>query len=238
MANQSNRPDGSRGFRRRWEGTRTQVLAANDETHHGYCKSNPNSADRCVADCCRCAGSTRSGAGGTSGRSTGSIWVAGSQPPIHLVRRLAAPDPSGAQAAAANPFASEAEGPEPAAPQPTAPQPVASKPAASQPAAPVPPPMAPAVAAIMATKPATPGEKVRAAKILAGLDRPDLAKQMLAEVLAANLDQKQLFELEQTVRCSSFRQLVGTPGTGAGRESTCGRRIAGRSGRVPGFGSA
>ena len=56
------------------------------------------------------------------------------------------------------------------------------------------------VAAIMATKPSTPAEQVRAAKILAGLDRPDLAKKFLAQVLAANLDQAQLFALEQHFR--------------------------------------
>ncbi len=60
------------------------------------------------------------------------------------------------------------------------------------------------VAALMATNPTTPAERVRAAKILAGLDRPDLARQMLAAVLAANLDQKQLFELEQKLGAPLF----------------------------------
>jgi CheY-like chemotaxis protein len=82
---------------------------------------------------------------------------------------------------------------------------------AQEPAAPVPAPMAPGVAAIMATKPATPAEKVRAAKILAGLDRPDLAKQMLAEVLAANLDQQQLFELDQQFGAPLFVRFSALP---------------------------
>ncbi len=77
--------------------------------------------------------------------------------------------------------------------------------------APAPPPMAPGVAAIMATKPATAPEKVRAAKILAGLDRPDLAKQMLADVLALNLDQNQLFQLEQQFGAPVFVNLSIQP---------------------------
>ena len=71
--------------------------------------------------------------------------------------------------------------------------------------------MAPPVAAIMATKPTTPAEKVRAAKILAGLDRPDLARQLLAEVLAASLDQKQLFALEQQFGAPLFVSLSSRP---------------------------
>lgn len=50
----------------------------------------------------------------------------------------------------------------------------------------------PAVEAILATNPTTPAELTRAAKIMADLQRPDLAKAYLKKVLAAKLDQKQL----------------------------------------------
>lgn len=84
----------------------------------------------------------------------------------------------------------------------------AQAPAAPEPA---PEPMTPGVAAIMATKPSTPAEQVRAAKILAGLDRPDLAKQLLTQVLAANLDQAQLFALEQRFGAPLFVNLSVRP---------------------------
>jgi len=71
--------------------------------------------------------------------------------------------------------------------------------------------MSPPVAAIMATKPSTPAEQVRAAKILAGLDRPDLAKGFLAKVLAANLDQAALFDLEQQFGAPLFINLSIRP---------------------------
>lgn len=77
--------------------------------------------------------------------------------------------------------------------------------------APAPTPMSAPVAAIMATKPSTPAEQVRAAKILAGLDRPDLAKRFLAQVLAANLDQAQLFALEQHFGSPLFVNLSVRP---------------------------
>ena len=71
--------------------------------------------------------------------------------------------------------------------------------------------MSPGVAAIMATKPSTPAEQVRAAKILAGLDRPDLAKRFLMLVLAADLDQSQLFALEQHFGAPLFVNLSVRP---------------------------
>jgi CheY-like chemotaxis protein len=67
------------------------------------------------------------------------------------------------------------------------------------------------VAAIMGTKPSTPAEQVRVAKILAGLDRPDLAKRFLMQVLAANLDQAQLFALEQHFGAPLFVNLSVRP---------------------------
>ena len=76
---------------------------------------------------------------------------------------------------------------------------------------PAPEPMTPGVAAVMATKPSTPAEQVRAAKIVAGLDRPDLAKQLLSQVLAANLDQAQLFALEQHFGAPLFVNLSVRP---------------------------
>lgn len=82
---------------------------------------------------------------------------------------------------------------------------------AQAPATPEPAPMSPGVAAIVATKPSTPAEQVRAAKILAGLDRPDLAKQLLTLVLAANLDQSQLFALEQQFGAPLFVNLSVRP---------------------------
>ena len=53
----------------------------------------------------------------------------------------------------------------------------------------------PAVAAILATKPTTPAECVRAAKTLADLGHPDVAKQLLKKVLDAKLAPQQLADL-------------------------------------------
>ena len=72
-------------------------------------------------------------------------------------------------------------------------------------------PDSPGVAAILATGPATSAEKVRAAKILAGFDRPDLAKRFLSEVLAANLDQDQLVSLHAQLGAPVFVELAGRP---------------------------
>ena len=71
--------------------------------------------------------------------------------------------------------------------------------------------MSPGVAAIMATNPSTPAEQVRAAKILAGLDRPDLAKRLLMQVLAAKLDQAQLLALEQQFGAPLFVNIAVRP---------------------------
>ena len=82
-------------------------------------------------------------------------------------------------------------------------------PAADEPAAvSVPEPEEPAVAAILATKPSTPLELVRAAKILADLDRPDLAKGFLKRVLDANLDPQQLVALEDALGATLFVQMA------------------------------
>jgi hypothetical protein len=65
----------------------------------------------------------------------------------------------------------------------------------------------PAVAAILETKPSTPGECVRAAKILSDLKRPDLAKQFLQKVLEAKLDQAALAKLADQFGPAAFVQL-------------------------------
>ena len=64
------------------------------------------------------------------------------------------------------------------------------------------------VAAILATKPATPLEMVRAAKILADNQRPDLARGFLKKVLEANLDQQQLIALEEFFGTEVFTQMA------------------------------
>jgi len=64
------------------------------------------------------------------------------------------------------------------------------------------------VAAILAAKPATPAECVRAAKILAELNRPDLAKQFLAKALDAKLDQQQLADLGEQFGSAVFLNLA------------------------------
>jgi CheY-like chemotaxis protein len=57
----------------------------------------------------------------------------------------------------------------------------------------------PAVAALLASKPTTPTECVRAAKVLHELERDDLAKGFLKKALDAKLDQGQLAELGRQV---------------------------------------
>ncbi|MEN6405127.1 MAG: HEAT repeat domain-containing protein [Thermoguttaceae bacterium] len=59
----------------------------------------------------------------------------------------------------------------------------------------IPMPEDPAVAAILATKPATPSECVRAASILAELGHPEAAKPLVKKVLDAKLDAAQLAAL-------------------------------------------
>ncbi len=69
----------------------------------------------------------------------------------------------------------------------------------------------PAVAAILETKPTTPGECVRAAKILSDLKRPDLAKQFLQKVIATKLDQSALAKLAEQFGSATFFQLSAAP---------------------------
>ena len=73
------------------------------------------------------------------------------------------------------------------------------------------PPDEPAVAAILATKPTTPEECVRAAKILADLGRADLAKGFLKKVLDAKLDQQQLADLGEQIGSPMFLDMSDRP---------------------------
>ena len=74
---------------------------------------------------------------------------------------------------------------------------------------PEPTPDAPAVAAILATKPTTPEECVRAAKTLADLGRADLAKGFLKKTLDAKLDRQQLADLSERVGSPVFLEIAG-----------------------------
>jgi hypothetical protein len=82
-----------------------------------------------------------------------------------------------------------------------------AKPAAGKPAAKAAIPDEPAVAAILETKPTTPEECVRAAKILVDLNRADLAKSFLAKVLDAKLNSQQLADLGQQIGSPVFLDL-------------------------------
>ena len=81
----------------------------------------------------------------------------------------------------------------------------------------------PAVAAILATKPTTPAECVRAAKTLADLGQPDVAKRFLKKVLDAKLDPQQLADLGEQFGAPTFLDLAGQRGSAA-RGQTTGRR--------------
>lgn len=66
----------------------------------------------------------------------------------------------------------------------------------------------PAVEAILATSPSTPPELIRSAKTLADLERPDLAKGFLKQVLSANLDEQQLVALKERFGAALFREMA------------------------------
>lgn len=80
--------------------------------------------------------------------------------------------------------------------------------AAEPPAVNLPAPRDPAVEAILATNPRTPMEWTRAAKILADLGEPALAKGFLKKVLGANLDQQQLIALQESFGSAIFLELA------------------------------
>ncbi|MCS7304583.1 MAG: hypothetical protein NZ602_05680 [Thermoguttaceae bacterium] len=66
----------------------------------------------------------------------------------------------------------------------------------------------PAVAAILASQPTTPLEKMRAAELLARLNRADLAKRLLKEVLDVKLDESQLADLGVELGSVFFMRLA------------------------------
>jgi CheY-like chemotaxis protein len=119
--------------------------------------------------------------------------------------------------------AKPAKAAKPAAAKPARPAgtPAASKPKpAAKPAAAVPEPsevtempaaVDPAVEAILDTKPSTPSELVRAAKILAQLNRPDLAKDLLQKLLATKPDGAQLGALVQQFGTEVFTGMAARP---------------------------
>ena len=72
----------------------------------------------------------------------------------------------------------------------------------------LPQPDSPAVAAILDTKPSTPKDMARAAKILSDLERPDLAREFLKQVIGANLDPKQLAALEEEYGPAMFIEMA------------------------------
>lgn len=98
----------------------------------------------------------------------------------------------------------------PLAGRPAPPQNPAPAPADEQPAA----PEDPAVAAILATNPLTPQERIRAALVLLKLGRSDLVKQMLAKVLESPLDPVTLNALHEEFGSASFFQLASRPELG------------------------
>ena len=75
----------------------------------------------------------------------------------------------------------------------------------------LPPPEDPAVQAVLESKPTTPAECVRAAKVLADLQRPDLAKILLKKVLDAKPADQQLAELANQFGASMFLDLAAQP---------------------------
>ncbi len=67
------------------------------------------------------------------------------------------------------------------------------------------------MAAVIETKPTTPAECSRAAKILVDLGRPDLAKGLLKKVLDANLEPKQLADLAEQLGAKTFFDMAVVP---------------------------
>jgi hypothetical protein len=65
-----------------------------------------------------------------------------------------------------------------------------------------------AVKAVLATNPRTPRELVRAAQLVADLDRPELAKELLKQALDMDLDQQQLVRLEESFGVGVFLDMA------------------------------
>jgi len=66
-----------------------------------------------------------------------------------------------------------------------------------------------AVAAVLGTNPSTPAERARAASILAGFDRPDLARKFLQQIVAAKLTEDQLAALAEQYGTPMFTEMAG-----------------------------
>lgn len=66
----------------------------------------------------------------------------------------------------------------------------------------------PAVAAILQTRPTTPAEMARVARILADLERPDLAKSFIQRILAAKLNVQQLAALADEFGSAMFVRMA------------------------------
>ena len=79
--------------------------------------------------------------------------------------------------------------------------------ASAEPAA----PQDPAVQAILESKPSTPAEFVRGAKILFDLQRPDLAEKLLQKVLDANPSDAQLADLARQFSLKTFLDFATVP---------------------------
>ncbi|MCE5302638.1 MAG: HEAT repeat domain-containing protein [Planctomycetaceae bacterium] len=75
----------------------------------------------------------------------------------------------------------------------------------------VPMPDDPAVAAILAAKPTTPSECVRAASVLAELGHPDVARPLVKKVLDAKLDAAQLAALGEELGSAALTSLANQP---------------------------
>ena len=73
------------------------------------------------------------------------------------------------------------------------------------------PPDDPAVQAVLETKPSTPAECCRAAKVLAELHRPDLAKTFLQKVLDGKPDAPELVDLAKEFGAAMFLDLASQP---------------------------
>ncbi len=71
--------------------------------------------------------------------------------------------------------------------------------------------LSPAVQAVVATNPRTPGDWARAADLIAKLNEPELAKSYLKKILDANLDQQQLLELADRFSGVMFAKMASNP---------------------------
>ena len=66
----------------------------------------------------------------------------------------------------------------------------------------------PAIEAVLESKPTTPAELLRAAKVLTDLNRPDLAKEFLKKILAVKLNDSQLQSLVEQFGSAAFSGLA------------------------------